>query len=235
MIKELSEEFKEWKAREAVTHPGISKPTIVLFFLFLLSVLHDAVTATDRAADGEKQFAKKLAEREQNAIREARVSGSTNSREQTEPLNKATTEDLFDAGQVLNEIKELRKKNEFRIDKKIANQKTKESVVFWLLIISGIVALLFLVLGGYVVLKVDMTVGVLTELLALFSGAGTAIFWKLSKKLEISSKALDKERETNLRILQSIQAIFLIKDPVERAKRADKLTEALLNNAENNE
>ena len=138
-----------------------------------------------------------------------------------------TREELDRSDKILNDMIERREQKDRRLDNQIDSKKGQESILFWLLVCSGIIALALLILGVYPLLQGNIAVGVLAEFIALFPAVGTATFWKLSNNLSEGINLLNNERESNLRDLQSLHSKLLISDPSERAKQVNELTKNL--------
>jgi len=133
----------------------------------------------------------------------------------------------------LGDFQRQRERRDRDLSGELSRLHAMEAVVFWIMIVAGVITILLIVLGAIFVFLDKVTAGVITEVMGLMPGAGTLILRRLAKNLENRSSRISQDREDNLRILEAIQATLLNPDPVERSAKAAALAEGLLGRARN--
>ena len=98
----------------------------------------------------------------------------------------------------------LREREILRLDFEERKLGFQETVCFWLLIVAGICAVSFVVLGGFLIANGKTSVGVVTEVVSLLPAAGTAIFWKLLRHSSARKRTFAEERERHLEAIQGL-------------------------------
>ena len=100
----------------------------------------------------------------------------------------------------------------------LALNRAQEVRVFGFLIICAAVALLFIIVGGYLIFQGSIKVAVLAEFLGVIVGSGTLILRQLQDRLKDKAASIERQQENQTKYLQAIQTALALSGP-EREKQ----------------
>jgi hypothetical protein len=114
---------------------------------------------------------------------------------------------------------------------RLARLDSRESILFGLMIASGVLAVLLVVAGFLLAVLVSAPLAIATEAVGLLSGAGTATFRQLRRDARHDRNILRSTEEEDTRMLRAIAVTTMIQDTAERnramADLAGRLAESV--------
>jgi hypothetical protein len=216
--KKVIDDFGEWRRNEAPRDPKWRKiasnkalwALIFLFGVFLYQTIRDALSSSEALNERLNRSEDTLVENSDHGSLEA--SPLETQIKNTNTLESETSQESVRDKQSQNiptrtELStiEFREQRIKKIDDWIEKEERNKKIIFSLLVISSITTFIFLIFGTFIILNQDkIKIGVISGIIALFSGAGTTGFWKLSDNVSASIEKYREEREKNLIALERL-------------------------------
>jgi ABC-type multidrug transport system fused ATPase/permease subunit len=211
-------DFEEWRLKEARQDPKWRRiasnqalwASIFLFGVFIYQTIRDTLGGSEELIERLNRIDDTLKEdtsnvSQINSPKEHQPTGvnntieSENTQKSSEKLNQATS--------VQTELStiDLRKKIIKKIEDEIEKVERRKNTIFSFLVFSSITTFVFLILGAFIILTQDkITIGVISGIIALFSGAGTTGFWKLLDNVSADIEKYREKLEKNLNALEGL-------------------------------
>jgi hypothetical protein len=144
---------------------------------------------------------------------DARVAGEKSAAELTDGTSLAAQE------MALRQIQQDYQDRGERMRSNLARIQRQDTAVFYVMLVSGVISLVLIVWGTYSFVQNGVNVvAVLSELVGLVSGTGTAILRRLQKDLRKKSAGLERDEEHQTQYLRAIQSALVLTGP-EREKQ----------------
>lgn len=131
--------------------------------------------------------------------------------------------------QIEQEFQDSKKRKELTIE----DIHAQENIVFKLMLVFALIALVFIISGGFIILNKGLNiVAVLGELVGLVGGAGTLILRQLQDRLNTRATSIEREQDQQTTYLRAIQTALVLTG-AEREVQLVKTAEWLRGEMEN--
>ena len=111
---------------------------------------------------------------------------------------------------LLLDIAESLKSSHKDLEKEKETILSQEKKVFSLFVSLAIIGIIFIIVGGYLAMNDKLVIGILSELLGILSGSGSALLKYLHKHLAERRKSVTINQKEQTDVLQAIQAALVI-------------------------
>jgi ABC-type multidrug transport system fused ATPase/permease subunit len=217
--KKVLNDFEEWRLKEALQDPKWRRiasnralwASIFLFGVFLYQTIRDTLGGSEELLERLNRIDDTLKE---NTPRDSKIksvqehppTGVNNILEPDNPQKPGEEPNQPTPVQTQLGNIDRREQNIKKIDDVIGKLERRKNTIFSLLVFSSITTFIFLILGAFIILSQDkITIGVISGIIALFSGAGTTGFWKLLDSVSVDIEKYRNELEKNLSTLEELR------------------------------